>query len=605
MDEVQIHVILIGHTGVGKTSLRKHLKNDPIDINERPTIVMEPEFLYCESMEGSVFKPLLDLPSDCQTKVFLTMWDTGGQPIFQDLLPCFARLKCMYGIVFRLSDLEKFDERPEIRPCTSSHKPASSPFTNRDIMYRNLSFVQVFSQRQQEILPPEVRSEDSQEALTAAVMIGTFRDKATPSDRHILKDIDLNIGQFASENKSSISLYAVQEQGEYKSYVHKVDNTRSGNESDKGSDSGIELLRNAISTCAKESSSTKIPRSWQQFRLALQRKCYTNFINIGILPLDEVILIGKECNVKNPKAALMYFHELGVFMWYHSSKKRTLKNFVVIDPKNLLQILGTLFCYDPKSLTTEWGTLTKKGVVPMSLYRCCLEKKGCKIDENWFMDFLEEHHLCIRVCFPSKEICYFIPSVMPTVDDYERNLKRLNNDDISPLYIVPDPKSKYIATGVFARLLTALAGVTYGNTRWKIPLDSSIQYIQFCRNQFEFIINDCMHVVLSEFSQYIRVDCIPYDDILMNKDIYFHIRSTLNVQLQRVVPPRWSKEQEFDLTVACNSCSLKETHFLKVKKIDLVSNTCECTNGYASELKKSDRRWFNNEDIPEMTTGEL
>ena len=53
----QIHLILIGQTGVGKTSVRKHLKDEPIDMNESPTIVMEPEFLYRESIElGNPFK---------------------------------------------------------------------------------------------------------------------------------------------------------------------------------------------------------------------------------------------------------------------------------------------------------------------------------------------------------------------------------------------------------------------------------------------------------------------------------------------------------------------------------------------------------------------
>ena len=111
-EESQIHLILIGHTGVGKTSLRKHLKNEPINMDESPTIIMEPEFLYRESikMANSIpFKSIREALKDSSSKVFLTMWDTGGQPIFQDLLPCFARLKCMYGIVFRLPDLQDLD----------------------------------------------------------------------------------------------------------------------------------------------------------------------------------------------------------------------------------------------------------------------------------------------------------------------------------------------------------------------------------------------------------------------------------------------------------------------------------------------------------------
>ena len=596
-DEVQIHVILIGHTGVGKTSLRKHLKNEPIDDNERPTIVMEPEFLYRESVAGGAFKPLLDLPRDCQSKIFLTMWDTGGQPIFQDLLPCFARLKCMYGIVFRLSDLEKFDEKSEIRPCKPLLEPTVSPFTNRDIVYRNLSFVQAFSyntQRKQLNLPQQLKSKDSQKASTAAVVIGTHRDKTTASDE-ILQEIDHNIGQFASKNKSSISLYQYGE-----SYVYKVDNTRSGREVN---DSGLESLRNTISTCANESSDIEIPRSWQAFRLALQRKCYTDCISIGILPLDEAISIGKECKVKEPKGALMYFHELGVIMWYHLSEKKNIKNFVIIDPKALLKVLAALFCYDPKLLKPEWSSLIEKGIMPMSFYTSLLKKKPSKIDDSWFMEFLEEHHLSVKI---GHEICYFVPSILPvpTKDDYGAILEHLDCV-VSPLYIVPE--SEYIATGIFTRLLTALAGVIIGNTKWRIPLENSKPCVQYCRNQFKFIVNDCICVILTEFSQFIRVDCISYNDAILSEDIYYHILSTLNVQLQRIVP-RWLEEREFDLTLACNnsSCSASNTkHFYVMKKLVLESNMCECSNRQVGELKKSELVWFQKQKASEKARGKL
>ena len=81
-----IHLILIGHTNVGKTSLRKHLKNEPIDRNEPPTVVMESEYIRGAGLDSNVS---------------VTMWNTGGHPFFQDLLPCFARFKCLLQYVMR------------------------------------------------------------------------------------------------------------------------------------------------------------------------------------------------------------------------------------------------------------------------------------------------------------------------------------------------------------------------------------------------------------------------------------------------------------------------------------------------------------------------
>ena len=593
-DEDRIHVILIGHTGVGKTSLRKHLKNEPIDDNEFPTIVMEPEFLYRESM-GIAFKPLLDLPSESERKVFLTMWDTGGQPIFQDLLPCFARLKSLYGIVFRLSDLENFDQHPKIRPYKSIHlsTPTLSPFTNREIMYRNLSFVQAFSCNMQEELESLLSEDIFKELIkvpTGAIVVGTCKDQVRITEelsfQERTNELNKHIGKFAKKYEGDLSIYPVQEHST--SYIHEVDNTKSGKEFVKEVDPGIESLRNTISSCAKNSRA-KIPRSWQVFRMALQRMCYTTCIDIGILPLQQAISIGKdECNVEKPEAALMYFHQLGVFMWYHLSNKRTLRDYIVIDPKTLIQVLATWFSYDPES---KWSKFTRRGMLPMDCYRSLLKGKSSNIDDLWFMEFLEEHHLSIKVNFMEEKNCYFVPSILPIKDDYTTIPEQLESC-VAPLYIVPE--SNYIATGMFTRLLTALAGVTYGNTRWKIPLNGD-QHIESCRNQFEFLVNGCIRLVLTEFSQYIRVDCLPYNEI-MSKDTYSHIVFTLNVQLQRIVP-HWLEKQEFNLTLVCNNskCSLYPKHFYLNPMKNIKSNTLMCSREESNELMELESLWFRND----------
>ena len=525
------------------------------------------------------------------------MWDAGGKPIFQDLLPCFARLKCMYGICFRLYDLKNLDD-----------KPASSPFSHRDILYRNLSFVQAFSSgvgKKTENLPPQVKSRDSQNVPTAAVVVGTFNDQAIIHEGDLYQDrkdaLNESIGRFARKYKSDFSIYTAKEQDE--PYIHEVDNTGALMKLDIKIDPGIKSLRNTISSYAKDLRS-EIPRSWQAFKLALQRLCYTEYVNIGIIPLDEAISIGKSvCHVDEPRAALVYFHELGVFMWHHLSERRIMRNFVVIDPKTLFQALGTLLNYDSSSLTPEWSMLTKKGIVPMSLYRYLLDKKPNKFDDDWVIEFLEEHHLAVKVDFPGEEICYFIPSVLPVRKEYGKALKQLNGEDRSPMYIVPE--TDYIPTAMFTRLLTALAGVTCGNTRWSIPLDNDKQFTA-SRNQFEFRINDSVRVILSEFPHYIRVDCVPYDNANLSKDIHYHVLSTLNVQLQRIVP-RWLEKKEFDLTFVCTNetCSSTAEHFYSIKKLTLESDVCECTYGQENKLKDSELIWFGSETVSKIALANL
>lgn len=595
-DDVQIHVILIGNTGVGKTSVRKHLKNEPIDMKESPTIVMEPEILYRESVEltsGSPFKSIKDALKNTASKVFLTMWDTGGQPIFQDLLPCFARLKCMYGIVFRLPDLQQFDSKPEIRGYDESQKSVISPFTNKDIVYRNLAYVQAFScsmKEKFEYLPIQARplASDSTVNYPAAVVVGTCKD--LPVDQVAIDEtkakLDRGISEFVHSN--NVSVYSVPS---VNSYIHEINNTVSGAASGVRPDEGINHLRDNISRCAQESN-TKVHKSWKLFEARLKRLSYTKYVNLGIVPLMEAVALGNECKVKNPKAALMYFHELGMFMWHHMSKRESMKNFVVIDPKTLLEVLATIFCLNPAKFPERIKPLLDLGIMTMKFFHTVMKRKAFSIDESWFMAFLEEHHLSIKLIHPGQDICYFLPSLLKVNPNYERNLDCMSYD-VSPLYIVP--KSGYIATGMFTRLLTALAGVTYGSTIWRIPFGNN-HLPCVCRNQFEFVVNDSLHTILSEFSKYIRVDCVPVTKSSISEDLYFKITSTLNIQLQRVMP----QHDEFTSTFSCSNiyCHEKELHFLCDK--DLIFNSgriVKCSLGQERVLYPSETVWRKKSDF--------
>ena len=597
-DEFQVHLILIGHTGVGKTSLRKHLKNEPIDMSECPTIVMEPEFLYRESVNleaGNPFKTLNDALKCSGGKVFLTMWDTGGQPIFQDLLPCFARLKCMYGIVFRLPDLTDFESKPEIRPFDANGKYVTSPFTNQDIFYRNLAFVQAYScsmKERFEQLPPQALSTADHPMVQypAAVVVGTCKDMAVVHELNesttveAKKNLNFGIGDFV--NKNNVSVYPVPDVAS--SYIHEVDNTASGMKHDKG----INFLRDNISRCAQESN-TKVHRSWKMFEMRLKRLTFTTHINLGVLPLIEAIAIGHECGVENPRSALMYFHEVGVFMWHHMSQRDSLKSFLVIDPKTLLEVLSKVFCFNPSSVLPELADLIERGLITVDLFRSLLRVKASNIDDSWFMAFLEEHHLSTKVVRPDRSVYYFLPSLLSIEPTYEDSLNHPLSADVSPLFIVPE--SGYIPTGMFTRLLTALAGVTYGSTKWRIPFDDRY-LISVCRNQFEFVVNDSLHLILSEFSKFIRIDSASYNSAVVADDLYFHIASTLDVQLQRIVP-RWIENKEFTITFLCKNktCSTQSSHFVSGKDVIFQSgNFVTCSSGSKFQLHQSQEVWLQS-----------
>ena len=544
-----IHFILIGHTNVGKTSLRKHLKNHPIDMEEPPTVVMESEYIRGIGLDSNVS---------------VTMWDTGGHPFFQDLLPCFARFKCLYGLVFCIPDIENFDSCPDVRRC-AYHEPAKSLFTNREILFRNLAFIQAFS--------GSMQSNQAEISLgnPAAVIIGTNKDRKSFNCEILLQQLNDELAAY-----KMLEVYKAS--AEDCSYVHEIDNTVSGIKKDQG----INFLRDNLSEYAK-SSGMEINRDWIIFKDKLMSCVDTKYFDVGIIPLNEAIAIGKACGVDHPKAALRHFHELGVFMWYYLSKREIMYNFIVVRPKLLLEVLSEIFCFDP-ALIKEHQHLPFKGILACDFFEFTIKAKTSSFDVKWFVAFLEEQYMGVKFKF-DHNLCYFIPSLLDVKFDHNKTKK----PEVSSLCIVPD--SGYVATGIFPRLLAALAGVTYGSTIWTIP---SKDEVGVCRNKFMFVVNGGINVVLREYSNYIQVDCSSSNAECCS-DICFLIAATIDVQLQRIVP-RWFRKKEYKLTFKCEngSCPSSPVHFLSIGSLfSEPEREVKCSKGITS-LTSSYRHWYKN-----------
>ena len=563
VDEDEIHLVLIGHAGVGKTSFRRHLKDELFDKNEPPTIMLESKCMVIE--DESKFKA---------NKISINCWDTGGHPIFQDLLPCFARLMCLYGIVFRLIDINDFDAHPKIRPYNKDPNIYISPFTNREIMYRNLAFIHVYTSEMQNPSNPSATN------FPGAVLIGTFKDELSLVSQDLINELNDDIERKACNNEWPI--YPVSQGSS--TYIHKIDNTISGMLNE---DQDICFLKKTLSKCAH---CLKSDSEWKSFKIALQRKCTIDAV--CVMPLTEAIQIGVKLNVKSPQAALKYYHELGIFMWYHLSKREGLHGFVVIKPKIFFNIFSKVFCLDSESIPSELESLFMRGIVTGIYFNKLLKNNASNINNQWFVDFLEEHYLTSKVYFDDHGICYFIPSLLCIKSDYKEKTTKIVSD-ISPLYIVP--QSGYIATGTFTRLLTALSAV------WKIPLTDEVNEVGFCRNQYIFEVYSNkvrnVNVILSEFSKFIRIDCVPNSNIDIDEDVYFQIALTLEVQLQRIVP-LWMKKKGFNMTFDCkNNCST-EIHFFSNDNI-LFESTDKmlCSSENSSFLHSSQKKWCRNRHL--------
>ena len=596
-----LHMLLIGHTGVGKTSIRKHLQNIPFNDKEKSTIIMEQELLYQETFESTidckestvVFKKYDSVYKSDPNKIYLTLWDTGGQPMFQDLLPCFAKFRSIYGIVVRLCDLLD-NSNASIRPTCPLEIERESPYTYTDYLYRCLSFLDsnsldVHLSNLPDILKKRVFELASGTVFPKIAFIGTFKDQIKIDDKQdldqMLLQLKLNLNSLKTNFHEKIILPSASTPN---SVMFEIDNTQSGAKYD---DPGMKALREQIVSCTK-SAKAKIPSKWIAFKIDLERESRLQQPCTGVVTFEKASEIAKRYKT-DLRAALCYFHELGIFIWYHD--KKNLQEYVFVEPKNLLSILGTIL--DPQvyiDLPKQWKNLQAQGILNVQICEKLLADSKTGLPLSWILSFFEEHHLAM----PLQE-GYFLPSmlqVLPICPNHQHvfdaSISACSvlpaNLQVAPLFLVPI--SKFIPPGFFPRLMTVLSGISI---IWKLSPD----FIN-CKNMVSFEINNQFRLVFTEF-----IDCVRAhfdgltDDNLPQPDLCLQIVSTLNVQLQRVI-----NTKSIRLTFVC-SCSehSSSAHFLKYLPF-ATDNYVSCGEYKQMELTTAHKIWLTDEHHPKIAT---
>ena len=606
VEMAHVHMILLGHAGVGKTSIRKHFKNEPFDPQEKTTIVAEheilqqpivkspkgetqPELLITETLaaksdtasteEKFFFFPHNHLHGTESDKCLLTLWDTGGQPMFQDLLPCFPKLRSLYGIVFRL---DNFGDSPnaETRPPCDFEPSVKSPFTHIELICRCMAYVNTFSSSTQGVLQslsPELHkiflSNTTESSFPKCVMIGTCKDQVALAKKlEVMEKLDTLV------NRCNLSDRLICPEM-MESIAFEINNTVSGTEQVECLDPGMLDLRKSIVEFTQEVA-VMIPSAWLSFKIDLE-KLSLNKYRSGIVPFEEVKSVAIQSGI-NPEAALVYFHELGIFLWYHYSQTESLKKFVIVDPKKLLEVLASIFSPTGYSrYRSQWRVLKERGLLQKELCKHLLSESKTGLPESWILEFLVEHHLAM-----CQDESYFIPSMLKIVT----NIPDVSADQkASAIFIVSN--SKFTTPGLFPRLVTVLAGVNEGITRWRLPPRKRKN--SFCRNQVEFFVNEKFRVILTEFIDSIRVICLPITNGEELQNAFcVNALSTLKVQLQRSVP-QWLDKlfSPFIFTFECTCAEAGTRHFLP-RLPWLSDGDVLCDAGESMQLEDRHKIWL-------------
>ena len=242
-----------------------------------------------------------------------------------------------------------------------------------------------------------------------------------------------------------------------------VDNTCAGKSDQTGS--GFEELHRVIATFVEEYLTKETPISWIHFRKVLQ--LYTKEKK-PVISLEEVYSIAKDCRIPRAEvpSALLFYHELGVFLFYADIK--SLESVVFLEPQWLVDRFGELLARwkEKPEHRNMWNTLTQCGILVEPLYEAVLSKvQEFGLTPSSLVGMLE--HFCLAAPIVTNGIHprsgkvkeYFVPLML----HHHLPQSTLSSSPPQPSAVKSAAPihltflSGYVPPGYFVRLATSLA----------------------------------------------------------------------------------------------------------------------------------------------------
>ena len=177
--------------------------------------------------------------------------------------------------------------------------------------------------------------------------------------------------------------------------------------------------------------------------------------------------IAKDCGIprEDVPSALLFYHELGVFLFYADIK--SLKSIVFLEPQWLVDRFGELLSRwkEKPEHRNMWNTLTQYGILVKPLYKAVLSKvRKFGLTPSSLVDMLE--HFCLAAPIVTKGVHpksgkvkeYFVPLMLhhhlpqSTLSSSPPQLSAVKS--AAPIHLTF--LSGYVPPGYFVRLATSL-----------------------------------------------------------------------------------------------------------------------------------------------------
>ena len=638
MDVAYSRVLFLGTAGVGKTSFKRSLMKLPWNPNTTSTVISdiskvrpfthewhtlkedqwrvisyEDEIeelaglilaVYKKELEGvddiayahsNIFVEVDAIISDAISYInknptlplkpqpFLHFWDCGGLPPFLEILPVFLTSRTLFFLIFDAEKDLMSNWKSVINIEGERIDQEEVHITTLDYMLSWMANIHGHLMTYDE--------EGGFCEFPRMYCIGTHGDR--------VKDRKLEIKKELEQHYQSKDFRALIED------TVIVDNTSSGQ--GEAEDPSLQALREAVVKFTQEALKKETPLSWILFRKVIQvlSKKY------NVISLEDALIIGAASKIppKDVLHALMFYHELGVLLFYPQIDD--MNDMIFINPNYIVDAFGELFPlrenYDGGRHHKEWKLFHECGILVQPLY-VKLWGKYNDISSDILIKVLVHFRIAVEVKtdkYPPPSKQYFMPLVLKSTQVNSSSMI-LPSDSIqaAPLHITFN--SGFVPPGFFTRFVVVLTnkmelwfekGVYKNHVtfRYQDPKSTSIEHIIVADSHDVIQINVQHHhpdsVSFTKICQDIRVlleDAAKEVEVLLKN---CHSAGEKNFTKKST---GYSHVFMHKFKYVCTSCpTTTSPHYIKLPPTNLTQVFCEVNTNYRV-LTDQEKVWFKD-----------
>jgi len=420
-----------------------------------------------EKMFESFSKKHPDSKSQDQLKTFITCYDSGGQAEFFDVMPTLITASTVNVMVFNLSkDLDAkiqsdYYDKGECWTTSKAH------YSTVQLMKTALANIQQYSLR----TPCFTSCRIPQLIDSSLLVVGTHLDQCGDTE-NAKKSKVIEVDKRISEDvlRDSTLRVVTRDSNKVTSVVHPISNVDS-----HGRIEAAQEIRSAIESFSIRREAI-VPLNWLLFQYEIRltakhyitrhdciniaKKCYIKIREVDHLEGHSEDNGGEE--VEDIDDILMYFHELGIFVYY-----KQIVNIVFCDPKWLFEILTGII----KLKYRAYHEREKRDNIKKGIFHAKLVSDIVKFgpdDSLQFEDLLKLfEHLNIITSLSSGK--FFMPALLdPAPPDISKSLKESFGYEIGDTMFIRY-KDSFFPRGVFCCLVAMLAR----NKGWTVPFSNA------------------------------------------------------------------------------------------------------------------------------------